>query len=312
MWAHRSKRCAVGRAILVFIWIALTLGRPGIAQQAPPAAIEQPHTQVSVLAERLAAQLLAANKKKPFILDLTLPNNLPCPLGAWLADRLSESITQSHPELEVIPRNRWASLQTSTQLSHDQNQEYILDEERAQSLGAEVLVQGNFAAIPNGIGITLTASDRLSGGESRFEALAEVLFTPEMQAILTTSIPQRHIVQGAFKASAAGIGSAACEFCPAPEYTYVAKAKKLQGVVIAQIWVTASGDVQETKIVRAPNPALASAAMRTLRTWRFKPARNAQGKFVPVLVDVAVSFRLDILGQPSASAPATTAVGKKF
>jgi hypothetical protein len=51
--------------------------------------------------------------------------------------------------------------------------------------------------------------------------------------------------------------------------------------------------------------------MRTMRTWRFKPARNAQGESVSVLVDVAVSFRLDILEQPSSSAP-TTMAAKKF
>jgi TonB family protein len=312
MSAHRSKRCAVGRAILVLIWIALTLGRPGIAQQALPAAIEQPHMQVSALAERLAAQLLAANKKKPFILDLTLPNDLPCPLGVWLADQLSQSLSQSHPELEVIPRKRWSPITAFAENAHDRNQEYILNEERAQALGAEVLVQGNFAAIPDGIGITLMGSDRLSGGESKFEALAEIPFTPEMQSILTTILPQRPSTQGAFKASVAGIGSPMCAFCPAPQYTYVAKAKKLQGVVIAQVWVTPSGEVQETKIVRAPNPDLAKAAMHTLRNWRFKPAHNAHGEFVSVLVDVAVSFRLDILGQPSSSAPTTTAASKKF
>jgi TonB family protein len=312
MQAYRSQRCAVGRAIFVLLWMPSALCRQGIAQQPLPAALEQPQAQVSALAERLAAQLIAASKKKPFILDLTLANDVPCPLGAWLADQLSESLSQSHPELEVIPRKRWSSAHASTQMAQDQNQEYALNEERAQSLGAEVLVQGNFAAIPDGIGITLLGSDRLSGGESHFEALAEIPFTPEMQAVLTTSLPQRSAAQGVFKASLAGIGSPLCELCPPPEYTYVAKAKKLQGVVIAQVWVTADGNIQETKIVRAPHPGLASAAMRTLRNWRFKPARNARGESVPVLVDVAVAFRLEILAPRTSSTASTTAANKKF
>jgi TonB family protein len=299
----------VGRAFLVLGWMASAFCARGAAQQLLPAATEQPNAQIAALAERLGVQLLAANKKKPFILDLALPNGFPCPLGAWLADKLSESLAQSHPELEVISRSRWSSAHAPAEFAHDQNQEYNQNEQRAQSLGAEVLVYGNFAAVPDGLGITLMASDRLADGESRFEALAEIPITPEMQAILTSPLPQRSALQGAFRASIAGIGTPLCEICPAPEYTYVAKAKKLQGIVIAQVWVAADGASENVKIVRTPSPALANAAMRTVRNWRFKPARNFQGEFVPVVVDVAVSFRLAVFPTPAASA---TAMSKKF
>jgi TonB family protein len=253
----------------------------------------------------LAVQLLAAGKKKPYILDLSLANDQPCPLGAWLADRLSESLAHEHPELEVVARDRWNLARQPSELAHDRNQEYAQNEQRAQSLGAEVLVQGNFAAVPGGIGITLIASDRLAGGESRFEAVAEIPITTEMQAVLTSSLPQRTELQGVFRSGTGGIGSALCESCPAPEYTYVAKAKKLQGVVIAQLSVGTNGSVENVKIVRTPNPALSDAAVRSVRNWRFRAARNAQGETVPVIVDVAVAFRLDVI-TPRVSTAGTT------
>src|SRR5258708_11261026 len=140
MLAHRSKRCAVGRAVLVLVWVAWAFSARGAAQQLLPAAIEQPHAQIAALAERLGVQLLAANKKKPFILDLTLPNDVPCPLGACLDDQLSESLAQSHPELQVIPRRRSRSARVLERLSHDKPQEYRLIEKRSPSLGAERLV----------------------------------------------------------------------------------------------------------------------------------------------------------------------------
>jgi TonB family protein len=302
----------VGRAVVVLVWSASAFCNRGNAQQLRPAATEQPRAQIAALAERLGVQLLAANKKKPFILDLTVPNDVTCPLGAWLADRISESLARAYPELEVIPRGRWGSALGPVEFAHDRNQEYVQNEQRAQSLGAEVLVQGNFAGVGDGIGITLMASDRLAGGESRFEALAEIAMTTEMQTVLSTPLQQRPMVEGAFKASTAGIGSPVCEFCPAPEYTYVAKAKKLQGVVIAQVLVNADGAAGSVKIVRAPSPALANAAMRTVRGWRFKPARNFQGETVPVIVDVAVSFRLAVIPPPAALTAADAAVTKKF
>jgi TonB family protein len=311
MWAHRSKRCAVGRAILVLVWLRLVQCNQSIAQQLP-AATPQPHAQIAALAEKLGAQLLAGNEKRPFILDLTLPDDVPCPLGAWLADKLSESLAQSHPELEVIPRGRWSIASANAESAHDINHALLLKEQRAQSLGAEILVQGNFAAIPGGIGVTLIASDRLAGGASRFEALAEIPLTTEMQSTLTTSLPQRPMQEGVFKASQAGIGSPQCEFCPPPQYTYVARAKKLQGVVIARVLVAPDGAASNITIVRSPHPLLADAALRTVRTWRFQPARNFQGDSVPVLVDVAVSFRLGAAPSPAASTDSATAISKKF
>jgi hypothetical protein len=63
--------------------MAWALCVPGNAQQLLPAATEQPRAQIAALAERLGVQILAADKKKPFILGLTLPNEPECPLGAW-------------------------------------------------------------------------------------------------------------------------------------------------------------------------------------------------------------------------------------
>ena len=294
MAAHRSTLCAVGRASFVLMWIAWVFCGRGTGQQLLPVATEQPRAAIAALAERLSIQLLAAGKKKPYILDLSLPDGQSCPLGAWLADRLSESLANAHPELGLIARDRWSSTPSPAQFAHDRNQEYAQNEQRALLLGAEVLVQGNFAAIPEGIGITLIASDRLVGGKSRLEALAEVPITSEMQAVLTSSLPHRPERHGMFQASMAGIGGALCEVCPAPEYTYVAKTKKLEGVVIAEVWVGTGGAVENVRVVRNPNPALASAALRAVRNWRFKPASNARGEFVPVIVDLAVTFRLDL------------------
>ena len=312
MWAHRLIGCAVGRLLLVLVWLASVLDNRCVGQQhLLPDRTEQPRTQIAGLAERLADELVAANKKRPFLLDLTLPDDVPCPLGSWLADRISESLAQSHPELDVIPRHLWQSAHEPIEFAHDHNQAYALDEQRALSLGAEVLVRGNLAAIPDGIGITLLASDRLAGGESRFEALAEIPVTPEMQAVVATPLPQRAPLQGAFKAGVAGIGSPTCDVCPAPEYTYMAKAKKLTGVVIAQVLVGEDGMTESVQILRAPSSALADAALRGVRNWRFKPARNSQGKSVPAVVDVAVSFRLDAF-LPQGASKISTGVSKKF
>ena len=299
MSAHWSAPCAAGRVLLILA-ASLLLSVAAAPQQAPAAATEQPHTEITALAERLAVQLIAAEKKKPFILDLTLPGDTPCPLGAWLADRISESIAQAHPELAVVPRPLWNSALLNLGSLHDQNQVNAAREAHARSLGAEVVVSGNFAALADGLGITLLG--RGADAKSHFEALAEVPLTAEMQSILTSPLPERIAVDGAYWANTAGIGSPGCEECPSPQYTYVAAAKRLSGVVILAVRVNASGAAEFVKLVRAPSRTLGDAALRTVRTWRFRPAFNARGEFVPVITDVVVSFRLENLQRTAVSA----------
>lgn len=287
-----SFRGSVGRAFLLLIFFASASPALTVARQSLPLTNQASPYQIAALAERLAIRLLAANKKKPFVFALTLPGDIPSPLGEWLADKISESLAQTHPELEVVSRELAKSAPATRELFHDRNEEIQWNEKRAISLGARVLVHGNFAAVPKGIGITLLANDRAAGGDSQFEALAEVPLTAEMQARAGPALPERPSFEGSYRASTAGIGSAICELCPAPEYTYVAQAKKLSGVVVLQVWVSSGGAAENTKIVRAPNSALANAATRAVRNWHFKPANNASGESVPVVVDVAVSFRL--------------------
>jgi TonB family protein len=289
-WACRN---AVGRALAGFLFLASACGGRVVARQSPPASNEIANAQITALAERLAVQLLAANKKKPFIFGLTLPGDVPSPLGDWLADKISESLARAHPELEVVPRGPAKTIPTNPEFFHDRNQEVTANDRRALSMGAQVSVHGNFAAIPNGIGITLLADDRLAGGDSHFEALAEIPFSPEIEALGGDQLPARPSVEGSYRASTAGIGSAVCELCPVPEYTYVAQAKKLRGMVILQVWVSTGGDTENTRIVRTPDPALGQAAVRAVRNWHFKPASNSSGELVPVVIDVAVAFRLN-------------------
>src|SRR5260370_3812760 len=146
MLARRSKRCAVGRAFFVLGWIASVFCARGIAQQLLPAATERPNAQITALAERLGSQLLAANKKKPFILDLTLPNEIPCPLGAWLADRVSESLAQAYPELEVIPRSRWSSPRVPAGFARGDIPDFAQNQHPPQPLAPDARVSVNFPA----------------------------------------------------------------------------------------------------------------------------------------------------------------------
>jgi len=78
---------------------------------------------------------------------------------------------------------------------------------------------------------------------------------------------------------------------PEPPYSEQARKAKYQGTVVLWIVVDAQGNVQTAQVVKPLGMGLDENAVRTVKTWKFKPAlRN--GSPVPVRVMVEVSFRL--------------------
>ncbi len=78
---------------------------------------------------------------------------------------------------------------------------------------------------------------------------------------------------------------------PEPPYSEQARKAKYQGTVVLWIVVDAQGNVTQAQVVKPLGMGLDENALRTVKTWKFKPAlRN--GSPVPVRVMVEVSFRL--------------------
>jgi protein TonB len=79
---------------------------------------------------------------------------------------------------------------------------------------------------------------------------------------------------------------------PEPDYTKEARAAKLEGTNVSSLVIDDSGRVADVRLTRSSgDEGLDESAMRTLRTWKFKPALK-KGKPVPVRVIVEVSFKI--------------------
>ena len=76
-----------------------------------------------------------------------------------------------------------------------------------------------------------------------------------------------------------------------PVYTANALRREIEGDVILEVVVLASGAVGEIRVVRGLGHGLDEAAVTAMRRWRFHPARR-RGAAVDVVVEVAMEFRL--------------------
>ncbi len=273
----------------------LLAGLPAVSsypQQAQPANEQQAHAKISAVAESLATQLIAAHKKKLVVFDLTLPETKPSPLGDWLADQISETLEQTHPELEVIPRSKWKSALTSMKTPKDRSEETARKNHIARSLGAKLVVQGAFAGVAEGVGITINANESLSGGWAFFEARAEIPLTLEMRGKLSNPLPDIPMVDGFYVAGVGGIGTPTCVKCPNPDYSDALRSKRVEGVVSLDVDITPEGKTSKIRVIKSPDHELTELATNAVLKWLFKPALNSKGEPVSVAVSIEVSFHL--------------------
>jgi protein TonB len=90
-----------------------------------------------------------------------------------------------------------------------------------------------------------------------------------------------------------GISNPEAIYSPRPNYTADAMRAKVQGLVALEAVVRPDGSVGDVRITRSLDPhfGLDQEAIRTVKSWRFRPARR-NGEPVPVWVDVELSFTL--------------------
>ena len=88
-----------------------------------------------------------------------------------------------------------------------------------------------------------------------------------------------------------GISPPAIQHEVKPVYTVDALRRKVEGDVVLEVVVLASGAVGEIHVIRGLGYGLDQAAVTAMRAWRFHPARRG-GLAVDVVVEVAMEFRL--------------------
>jgi protein TonB len=89
-----------------------------------------------------------------------------------------------------------------------------------------------------------------------------------------------------------GISAPICSICPYPIYTDEARHVKVQGTVTLQVWVGADGKAAEIRVLRGVGYGLEERAVQTVRSWKFKPARDAAQRPVAAWVTIEAVFRL--------------------
>jgi protein TonB len=76
-----------------------------------------------------------------------------------------------------------------------------------------------------------------------------------------------------------------------PQYPEAARKARMEGVVILEAIITATGSVEDVKVLKSVNPLLDAAASRAVQQWKYRPA-TLNGRAVRVYLTVTVTFNL--------------------
>jgi len=94
------------------------------------------------------------------------------------------------------------------------------------------------------------------------------------------------------RAGVNGFGVPACVYCPAPDYSNKARADKSRGTVLMDVGVTPEGRATDVIVIKSPGDELGEKAIEAVKSWKFRPAKDATGNPVAVRVQVEVTFQI--------------------
>jgi TonB family protein len=251
------------------------------AQQATDSAITE-------LVESIAKPLKKANAKKVIVFDFRGPNEQLHPAGKWLADQVSVTIRKEFPKIEAIDRSLLSPNKAIAETPTDAHAIFAAEISQARSLGADAIITGTFARVSDQIGVSLSIAnmadmEKTQDVRTRLVPISQVItdLTPE-------PIPGLDLQNGIPRGGVGGITMPICTRCPAPEFPRNAREGD---VVLLEIVVTPEGRPERIKIIKSPNPDVADSAVRTVRSWRFKPAIGFDGSPLAVFTPIQVTFR---------------------
>jgi hypothetical protein len=94
------------------------------------------------------------------------------------------------------------------------------------------------------------------------------------------------------KTGGGGNGMSACVYCPHATLSDDALWARAQGAIVLNVQVSADGYPSEISLIRGLPCGLTDKAFEAVAHWKFKPATDADGTPIAVVVPVEVTFRL--------------------
>jgi TonB family protein len=258
---------------------------------ASPSASHAQSAGMAKLAEQAGHKISGEGWKAVIVWDFSGQAGKYSKLGVALADEFSATLSNSHPNFDVIERSRIAELAAEEKLNPKAASDPIIIGWMAKKLGANGIIFGDTEASSDGVYLELSLSKASDAKPAKKSFRADVALTDEQKALLDK--PRGDPWKPARITAARNyVKPPQCTYCPPAPFSDEARRLKLEGVVIVLADVSEEGEVTNVQLVQGLPFGLNETAMETIRTWKFKPAVGRDDNPVAASVPVEVSFHL--------------------
>ena len=265
------------------IGFAIFLGGRGTAQDVKAATPAQDDLQSRIedLGDYLARFIQEGNPGKAVVFDLVGAKGLRAPFGSWMADQISTTVAQRHPELQVIDRSTISWLLEKRNRDADQGSRagHVWDPKRdrayARQAGAETCIFGSFSKMQRAVRIDFYAIGQPKPRSMTFWAILPL--TDQVAKLLPLGLETKAPRGESDGASSAHIGEPQCLWCP---IQLPATPSNCHGTFALNILVSKEGratDIQNVGVTEECGERV-RAVMEAARRWWFQPAQNLDGK----------------------------------
>jgi TonB family protein len=279
---------------------------------APSSVRAQEQPDLDALAATAAAKIhksLKSHGNKILVIDFAAPHAKANGLGVPLADQFADSLRKNTQGLVVIDRADYARATAEDALTPEARADELSARCYCRQLGADFAVEGMIDSSAGQLQLKLRVT-RLTDWKRIFDGTASLPLTSELRANISRPVATYPISSRSDKntwtspdsavstadaartpASMKGF-TAACTYCPYPQFSDLAVKAKAQGTVLLTVIIDATGHPSSISVVRGLSCGLNSKAIEVLKQWRFKPAVDSNGNPAPVRQMVEMTFHL--------------------
>ncbi len=224
------------------------------------------------------------------------------PYGIQAADELAQEIARQDKTVQIIDRKLFKD--QLHQLEAEQIPINILNSENVArwlglKLGATIVLVGTAKGIVDSNTVEVSArflnsQDVNKIGPSAEANLAPSETLPDLSPITPPQLPplpESLHGERVYRAGVNGVGTPWCDYMPSPSYSDDARTFPFSGTVLVDGIVSPDGTVKLFRFVRGAPYGLNQATLRTVNTWRCKPAMF-EGKPISVFVPFEITLRL--------------------
>jgi len=242
------------------------------------------------LGEDLAKQLKSNKPLMVAVADFVPSGGAVTDQGHYFSSFLTLSVQYYGKELPIVAHQDFDKVVTDAKLSSESLAELGAAGQLSGKIPEDILVVGSIQKDAQSYNFAVSAI-RVSDGNTLFSQRTSFKRTEFIDSLSESFRPK--LDAAIFRAGVSGTDSPVCLHCPITDYNEYARRDKLQGTLLLDVVISPEGKPFAIHPVRMLGDGLDQEAFNSVKDWRLKPAKSAQGQPVWVIVTVEISFHLN-------------------